>query len=111
MEIGTEQKGNVMVIRLWGDLDLYHAGKFRQTLDEIFGKGIYNLVFNLEKTPYIDSSGIGVLVYARTTVTKKGGKLALVNPQETILKVLDISRLRAFFDIYSSEDEAIAQCS
>lgn len=111
MEIGTEQKNNVMIIRLWGDLDLYHAGKFRQTLDDIFGKSIYNVVINLEKTPYIDSSGIGVLVYARTTVTKKGGKLALVNPQETILKVLDISRLRAFFDVYTSEDEAVVKCS
>jgi|YNPMSStandDraft_2_1061718.scaffolds.fasta_scaffold00036_20 anti-anti-sigma factor len=111
MEIGTELKNNVLIVRLWGDLDLYHAGQFRKTLDDIFAQNIYNLVFNLEKMPYIDSSGIGVLVYARTIVTKKGGKLSLVNPQETVLKVLDISRLRAFFDISSSEEEAIQKCS
>ncbi|URA09474.1 STAS domain-containing protein [Thermospira aquatica] len=111
MQIGVEQKGKAMIIRVWGDLDLYHAGELRKTLDNIFNNGIYHLIFNIEKMPYIDSSGIGVLVYAKTTVTKKGGKMSLVNPQETILKVLDISRLRAFFEVYSSEDEALQKCS
>ena len=56
----------------------------------------------------IDSSGVGELVSAFTTVTNRGGKLKLVNLPPKVNDILQITQLITVFEVYDNEDEAVA---
>jgi anti-sigma B factor antagonist len=57
--------------------------------------------------PFIDSSVVGELVRTLTTVSRKGGKLKLVNLPPRIRNLLSMARLLTVFEAYESEDEAV----
>ncbi|MGB3562836.1 MAG: STAS domain-containing protein, partial [Thermoanaerobaculia bacterium] len=63
---------------------------------------------NLGNVTTIDSSGIGELVSAYTTVTNRGGKLKLANLPPKVQDILQITQLVTVFDIFSDEEEALA---
>ena len=59
----------------------------------------------------IDSSGIGEMVSAYTTVKNRGGKLALLNLPPKVADVLQITQLITVFDVFDDEAEAVAAVS
>jgi anti-sigma B factor antagonist len=65
------------------------------------------VLLNLSDVPYIDSSGIGELVSAFTSVRKAGGKLKLLNLTKRVRTVLEITRLYEVFDVQDNEIAAI----
>ena len=69
-------------------------------------KGQKKLVLNLGDVNYIDSSGIGELVSAYTTVKNQGGELKLLNLTKKVHDLLQITKLYTVFDV--KEDEAAA---
>jgi anti-sigma B factor antagonist len=65
-------------------------------------------VANLGDINYIDSSGIGELVSAFTTVKNNGGELKLLNLTKKVHDLLQITKLYTVFDIKDDEASAIA---
>ena len=64
---------------------------------------------NLAKVGYIDSSGIGELVSSYTAIGKDdGGQLKLLNLTQKLQDLLTITKLLTVFDVYESEEEALA---
>ena len=59
----------------------------------------------------IDSSGIGELVSAYTTVTNRGGKLKLENLPPKVTDILQITQLISVFEVHDNEQEALASFS
>ena len=59
----------------------------------------------------IDSSGMGELISAYTSVTNRGGKLKLLNLPTSIQDVLGITQLITVFDVFDDEEEALASFS
>ena len=57
--------------------------------------------------PYVDSAGLGEIVRTYTTVSRKGGKLKLLNLTKKIQDLLSITKLLTVFETYESEDEAV----
>jgi len=80
----------------------------RAAVSEAVDAGTKNIVINLGAVSTIDSSGIGELVSAYTTITNRGGKLALVSLPPKVHDILQITQLVSVFDIFDSEDEAVA---
>jgi anti-sigma B factor antagonist len=58
--------------------------------------------------PFLDSTALGVLVGAYTTLRNSGGRLALVNDHEGVLKVLRITALHDVLGVHPTLDKAIA---
>jgi len=79
----------------------------REAVDEALGAGASKILINLHGVSTADSSGIGEMVSAYTTVTNKGGTLKLCELPSKVSDVLQITQLFTVFDIYESEDEAI----
>jgi anti-sigma B factor antagonist len=71
------------------------------------GKGQKKILLNLGEVSYIDSSGIGELVSAFTTVTNGGGQLKLLNLTKRVKDLLQITKLYTVFDVHDSEVNAI----
>lgn len=80
----------------------------REAVHEAVEAGAVKILINLEDVTTIDSSGIGELVAAYTTVTNRGGNLRLMKLPPKVQDILQITQLVTVFDVYDSEDEAIA---
>ena len=83
-------------------------GALRARVRGLVESGQVNLVFNLERVPYIDSSGLGALVQAHTTLLHHHGLLKLVNATRRLRDLLVMTRLTPIFESFDSEAGAIA---
>jgi anti-anti-sigma factor len=78
-------------LSLEGRLDTHTAPELDQALDSLLmKKGVSRIIFDLEKLEYLSSAGIRCFVRARKTLEPAGGRIAVVNPQPAVQKVLDI---------------------
>ncbi len=79
----------------------------RDSVGEALEAGARNILVNLGGVSTIDSSGIGELVSAFTTVSNRGGKLKLVNLPPKVTDILQITQLISVFEVYENEAEAL----
>ena len=91
-----------------GEIDMYTAPQLRELLINLVGTGSYQLVVNLDKVGFLDSTGLGVLVGGLRRVRARDGSLDLVCTQPRILKILWVAGLTEVFGIYETVDQAIA---
>ncbi|MCZ6506744.1 MAG: STAS domain-containing protein [Acidobacteria bacterium] len=80
----------------------------RDAVQEALDAGATKILINLKDVSTADSSGIGEMVAAYTTVTNRGGGLKLCELPNKVTDVLQITQLITVFDVFDSEDEAIA---
>jgi len=80
----------------------------RDAVHEAMDAGSESILINLGNVTTIDSSGIGELVSAYTTVTNRGGKLKLANLPPKVQDILQITQLVTVFDVFANEEEALA---
>lgn len=99
--------GDKTVLEVAGEVDVYTAPKLREKLVELVGDGHHDIVVDMTKVDFLDSTGLGVLVGGLKRVLSHDGSLALVCDQERILKIFRITGLTKVFPIHSSLDEAL----
>ena len=95
------------VLSLSGRLDSQTAPDLDKVLNHLFAEhaNMTRLVFDLSQLAYLSSAGIRCFVRARKTVEPGGGKVALINPQAAVRKVLDIVKAMPVGGIFSSTAE------
>jgi anti-sigma B factor antagonist len=79
----------------------------RDSIKDLLGKGQKKILLNLGDVNYIDSSGIGELVSAYTTVKNQGGELKLLNLTKKVHDLLQITKLYTVFDVRDDETTAV----
>jgi anti-anti-sigma factor len=100
------KNGNPPTIALAGRLDTHTAPELDRTLDGVLARsGIVQLVFELSQLEYLSSAGIRCFIRARKAIEPSGGKVAIVNPQPAVQKVLDIVKAIPRGGIFSSVAE------
>ena len=95
------------VIELGGEVDLYTAPEFKERLVQVIEDGKKQLVVDLSKATFIDSTTLGVLVGGVKRLRPTGGSLALVCTDQNISKIFEITGLDRVFPIHSSREEAL----
>jgi stage II sporulation protein AA (anti-sigma F factor antagonist) len=106
--LDIEFKQETLFVRLGGELDLSAADFLRNSLEEsLDSESARNIVFNLSKVSFIDSSVLGVLLGRYKRVTKNGGKVIIVSPPPQVRKILELSGLFRIMGESDSEDEAL----
>jgi len=108
LKLGHCAKDGIEVIDVQGEIDMYTAPRLRELLIDLVSKGSYQLVVNLDKVGFLDSTGLGVLVGGLKRVRAHDGSLDLVCTQQRILKIFRITGLTEVFGIYETVDQAIA---
>ena len=99
---------HVASVRLFSPRGVHLSPRLRELLIELVNIGHYQLVVNMERVEFLDSTGLGVLVGGLKRVRAHDGSLDLVCTQERILKIFRITGLTKVFGIHDSVDEAIA---
>jgi anti-sigma B factor antagonist len=108
VEIKTRDVEGIIILDIDGEIDLYNAPEIKDTIKKEMDAGHKKIVINLEHVSYIDSSGIGALISSLSNLKKIGGGLKIIHVYESVRKVFELTKLTSFFEIYDSEDEAIA---
>ncbi len=108
LDLNVRKEGDYSVLEVAGEIDVYTAPKLREKLIELVSEGSYQLVVDLEKVDFLDSTGLGVLVGGLKRVRNHDGSLELVCTQEKILKIFRITGLTKVFPIHGSVAEAVA---
>jgi anti-sigma B factor antagonist len=104
---GSRQSKGVTVVDIKGSITLDEGSAvLRKTVKELTAQGHRNILLNLAGVTSIDSSGIGELVSAFTTIRGAGGELKLLNPAPGVSDLLEITKLSALFDVH--DDESVA---
>jgi anti-sigma B factor antagonist len=108
MQTNLRQVGEVAVLDIVGRITLGEGNvMLREIVRDLTEKGSKKIVLNLGEVQYVDSSGMGELVKAHTTVRNQGGQLKLVNLNPRISNLLQLTRLVAVFDIAPDEASAV----
>ena len=98
----------IEVVDVEGEIDVYTAPRLRELLIDLVNNGHYQLVVNMEKVEFLDSTGLGVLVGGLKRVRAHDGSLKLVCTQERILKIFRITGLTKVFPIFDTVADAAA---
>jgi anti-sigma B factor antagonist len=96
----------VPVVKLEGEVDVYTAPQLKQKMIGLLEAGANQVVVDLAKVEYFDSTALGVLIGGLKRIRERDGNLALVCPSPRIRRVFEITGLDKVFDIYNSTDEA-----
>src|SRR6201996_2465254 len=112
MKASTRQVDGVTIVDLSGRITLGEGSVvLRDSIKDLLGKGQKKILLNLGDVSYIDSSGIGELVSAFTSVRNQGGELKLLNLTKKVHDLLQITKLYTVFDVKDDEAAAIAAYS
>ena len=108
MKTSNRQVDGVTIVDCSGRITLGEGSvTLRDTVRELLGKGNKKILLNLGDVNYIDSSGIGELVSAYTTVKNQGGELKLLNLTKKVHDLLQITKLYTVFDVKDDETAAV----
>jgi len=108
LKLGHHAKDGVEVIDVQGEIDMYTAPRLRELLIDLVSTGSSQLVVNLDKVGFLDSTGLGVLVGGLKKVRAHEGSLQLVCSQDRLLKIFRITGLAKVFVIHDTAEAALA---
>jgi len=109
LNIAERQIGDITVLDMDGKITIGEGSvALRTAIRRLLEEGKKKILLNLAKVGYIDSSGIGELVSSYTAIGKESGQLKLLNLTQKLQDLLTITKLLTVFDVYESEEEALA---
>ena len=107
MELKIRKSEDIYIIDVQGEMDLYNSYKLKELFMKMVEKKIEKYIINLGDVGYIDSSGIGALIYITSTVKKMNLRLAITNIHGSVKKVIELTKLSGFFPIHPNLEQSI----
>jgi anti-sigma B factor antagonist len=106
-KMNVEHIDDVTIISTDSRVDSLDGPKLKDTVRELAQGQCLNLVIDMGKTIFLDSSGCGGLVSALKTLCSQDGDLKIARPTPRVIEVLQLTRLHRVFQIYDSVESAI----
>ncbi len=109
MKIKKKEVDGITVLNLSGEM--YGGPDNMKLVDvvlELADEKKLDLVINLSRVKWISSTGLGIMVSARSKFAKQGGVIKLAHPNDRVLGILQVTRLNLIFEVFDSEKEAVA---
>jgi anti-sigma B factor antagonist len=109
MKVDVRQRDGVSILDLKGKITIGTGDvELRDAIQRELQAGHNNLLLNTAGVTMIDSSGVGELVAAYTTVTNRGGRLKLLSLPPKLEDILQVTQLITVFEVFDDEADAVA---
>lgn len=109
MEIAERLQDGVAILDISGRLILSDGEReFRQKVDDLIARGEKRILVNLDGVTYLDSAGVGAIVWKYVTLKRQGGDLRLLNLHMRTHKVLSVTKLLTVLKSFDAEAAAVA---
>jgi len=82
--------------------------ELEKLIRDLAAAGNQHLIINLGETQHINSTALGVLITGHTNYARRSGQMKLCNVDKRIQNIFVITKLSLVFDVYESEEKAIA---
>jgi len=103
----TEIIQGVPTLKVAGEIDIYTAPRFKDAITEMITQGYTNILIDMTRVNFMDSSGFGTLLSATKPLRPVGGSISLCCCNEAISRMLEITRLNTLFHVFKSREEAL----
>lgn len=109
MTAETRKMGRCLVVRLAGELDLHTAAEFREAVERRLDadESLTNLVLNLNRVDFVDSSGLGAILGRYKRISQRGGQVYLVRVGPRVRRIFELSGLFKILAEAGTEEEAM----
>lgn len=108
MYLQLEEKSNVLIAHMTGELDHHSAEEVRNKIDNILDMDKINkLIMDFSGVTFMDSSGIGVVIGRYRKLLMKKGQISITNLCDSVKKVFELSGMFKIIKVYSTIDDAI----
>lgn len=107
MTLIDSTNSDIQIIKISGEVDIYNCNNLKQMFMSKVESGFKKFIFNMEELTYIDSSGIGILIFIKTTVSKNGGKMVVSGVKDSVNKIFELTKLSSFFTIADELQDGI----
>ena len=107
MRVQTQDYNGVTVVELQGELDSDFVGLLQETITDILAKHSAGIVLDMSAVGFLDSEGLGLLLWVRDYCNQNKTQLRLAGLDENCMKILEITRLENEFDHYAELAEAV----
>lgn len=97
------------IVDMEGEMDIYTSSQVKKELVQIAERGATQVILNLSKIEYMDSSGLSVLIGSLKRLREAGGDLALVGLGLRTQRIFEVTGMSTIFDIYLTEEEVTAR--
>ena len=108
MKLNHYEQDNVVIIEPKGKImGGPESTALHDLLHELIEQGKTNVIIDLGKVDWMNSTGLGLLISGLTTLRKSEGELRLANVTEKIQSLLTITKLVTVFKSFDSIDDAV----
>ncbi len=107
MEIKLEMDGNVVILRLQGDLVAGTAGALQSQMAKLKEKKFVHVLIDLSGIGFIDSSGLGACIAANRDLEGSGGLLVCTGLNESVRKIFSMTRADRKISVLDSKRQAL----
>ncbi len=108
MTTNSRQVGSITIVNIGGQIvSGKESAALRNLVRELLSKGHKQILFNLGEVSHIDSTGLGTLVGAFTSVKNQNGELKLLNLTNKVRDIMQITKLYTVFDVLNYEHDGI----
>jgi anti-sigma B factor antagonist len=109
LEIHQREREGITILDLEGRITAGpEAGSLREKITSLAGTSGRNLVLEMAKVDYIDSTGLGALVMCATSLRRNGGNIKLVNLNRRNIDLLVMTKLDTVFEVFTDEQDAVS---
>ena len=108
MSFNISERYNCIIIEFNGNvMGGPDTVNLNEKLHELIDGGKKNIVVDLSRVEIMNSSGLGMLIGALTTMRNSGGDLRIANPSPKIEELLSMTQLDSVFQNFDSTDKAV----
>lgn len=96
------------ILRFSGDLDSTNAEHVSEVVLSLLGEGVLHIVADFTKLRYVNSTGLGALLFANKKMKEAGGSMKIAGVNENVFEIIEIIGANTLLDIHRTMDDAIA---
>jgi len=108
MQLKFKKIRHTLIITPDGELDHHNAALVREEIDKkLSSSKAKDIIFNLNKLQFMDSSGLGILIGRYKAVSAIGGNAAIISPSATAKRLITLAGLHRIIPVYETLEDAM----
>lgn len=110
MKVIIRENKTVPIVDIQGEITMYDIEPIGEAINKLIQEKKYKIVFNLAAVPFIDSSGVGIILRSLVSLYKFGGIIHICSCVNAVENIIKVSIKNTNAKMFSTEDEAIQAC-
>jgi anti-anti-sigma factor len=96
------------ILRFTGDLDSTNAETVSEEVQNLLSNGVLHIVADFTKLRYVNSTGLGALLFVNKKMKEAGGSMKIACVNENVYEIIEIIGANTLLEIHRTMDEALA---